>query len=160
DVDAGRIVDGGSNATEIRDRTGALLLSVAVPPLAAQLADNDLVVLVHGALRDYDASTGALLNARPLADVPSAPECSSPHSGSWECHNDARLVLEDAARGLVAYILDGQVHLLRLADGQDSTLAPGAHARFMDAGLVYADGASIRLVPYGQLPLRLCAAFS
>jgi hypothetical protein len=49
------------------------------------------------------------------------------------------------------YVLDDQVHLLRLADGRDTTIGPGTYARFMNAGLVYADGARIHLVPYEQL---------
>jgi hypothetical protein len=62
-------------------------------------------------------------------------------------------VLEDAAKGLVAYILDGELHLLRLADGADAVVAPASAARFMALGLVYADGARIHLVPYAKLPL-------
>jgi hypothetical protein len=46
------------------------------------------------------------------------------------------------------------VHLLRLADGADRLVGPGTLARFMDAGLVYADGARIHLIPYDGLPLR------
>ena len=62
--------------------------------------------------------------------------------------------LEDAARGLAAYVLDGQVRLLRLADGTDAIVAPGTSARFIDAGLVYADGSRLRLVPFDRLTLR------
>jgi hypothetical protein len=54
----------------------------------------------------------------------------------------------------VAYVLDGQVHLLRLSDGANVFAAPGSLARFTDTGLVYAAGSSLRLVPYDQLPLR------
>jgi hypothetical protein len=32
--------------------------------------------------------------------------------------------------------------------------APGEHARFMNIGLVYADGSRIHLIPYDQLPLH------
>jgi hypothetical protein len=46
------------------------------------------------------------------------------------------------------------VHLLRLADGADAPVEPGAHARFMDMGLVYADGSRVQLVPYAALPLH------
>jgi hypothetical protein len=51
-------------------------------------------------------------------------------------------------------VLDGQVHLLRLAEGQDATVGAGTLARFMDAGLVYADSTHLHLIPYAQLPLR------
>src|SRR5439155_19951729 len=110
DVDAGRIVAGGDYATVLFDAEGKELLSVPVSPLAAQLSGSHLVVLVWRELRDYDASSGALLHAWPLPDVSSGGECGSPHSGTWECR-EPRLVLEDAAQGLVTYILDGQVHV-------------------------------------------------
>lgn len=161
DVDGGRVAAGGDNATVLLDSAGTQLLSVAVSPLAVQLAGSELVVLVQGELRDYDASTGALRHAWPLANVPSSGECASPHRGSWGCGwqcsdsvcSPPRLLLEDAARGLVTYVLDGHVHLLRLSDGADATVADGTLARFMDAGLAYVDGARIHLVPFGSLPL-------
>jgi hypothetical protein len=62
-------------------------------------------------------------------------------------------VLDDAAQGLAVYTLDGVVHVLRLADGTDKVIADGTSAAFMDAGLVYADGARIQRVPYDKLPL-------
>jgi len=155
DVNDGRIVAGGENATVLFDSNGKQLLSIPVSPLAAQLSGSDVVVLVQGELRDYDASTGALLHAWPLPDVQSGGECGSPHDGAWECRGvQPRLLLEDAARGLVTYVLDGQVHLLRLSDGVDAVVAAGMLARFMDAGLVYADGARLHLVPNNQLPLH------
>jgi hypothetical protein len=153
DVDAGRIVAGGENATVVYDAAGTQLLSVPVPPLAAQLSGSDLVVLVRGQLLVYDAATGVRLHVWPLPDVPSGSECGSPHSGTWECR-DPRLVLEDAAHGLAAYVLDGQLRILRLTDGADKLIGAASLARFMDAGLVYADGANLRLVPFDQLPLR------
>jgi hypothetical protein len=63
-------------------------------------------------------------------------------------------VLDDAARGLAVYVLDGEIHVLRLIDGADRVVAKGTLARFLDAGLVYADGSTLRLVPFEQLPLR------
>jgi hypothetical protein len=125
-----------------------------VSPLAAQLSGSHLVVLSHqGSLQDYDAETGALVHSWKLPDVSSGGECGSPHSGSWECHWDAHLFLEDAARGLATYVLDGQVHLLRLATGNDVTFRPGTLARFTADGLVYVDGNSIHLTPFTALPL-------
>lgn len=62
-------------------------------------------------------------------------------------------MLADVAHGLAAYVLEGQVQLLRLADGADRTVVPGTLARFTDTGLAFADGARIRLVPFQQLPL-------
>jgi hypothetical protein len=153
DVDAGRIVAGGENATVVLDGAGATLVSVPVSPLAAQLSGSDLAVLVRGQLLVYDVATGTRLHAWTLPDVPSGGECASPHSGTWEC-GAAQLVLEDVAHGLAAFVLDGKVHILRLADGVDATVAAGTLARFTDTGLVYADGASLHLVPFERLPIR------
>jgi hypothetical protein len=93
------------------------------------------------------------MRAWPLPDVASGVECASPHDGAWEC-GQPRLVLEDVADGLATYLLDRQVHVLRLSDGVDSTVAGGMLARFTDTGLVYANGATLRLVPYAQLPMQ------
>jgi uncharacterized cupin superfamily protein len=73
--------------------------------------------------------------------------------GTWECR-PAQLVVEDAARGLTAYVLDGQVHVLRLTDGADATVGTGTLARFTAAGLVYANDATLRLVPFDELPIH------
>jgi WD40 repeat protein len=150
DVDSGRIVAGGENATVVLDASGRQLNSVPVSPLAAQISGSDLVILVRGQLLDYDAATGGRLHAWPLPDVPSGGECGSPHYGTWEC-GQPRLVLEDAARGLVTYILDGKVHVLRLADGVDMTVNTGTLARFTDTGLVYATGNQLRMIPFSEL---------
>jgi hypothetical protein len=48
------------------------------------------------------------------------------------------LTLEDAAGGLVAYTVQGEVHVLRLSDGRDVVVAAGTKARFVSSGLVYA----------------------
>jgi Tol biopolymer transport system component len=158
DVDADRIVAGGQNATVILDSAGKQLLSVPVSPVAAQLSASHLIVLVQGALRDYDADSGLPEHLWPLPDVPSCADrqVASRNDGDLQhvCPYNARLFLEDAARGFVAYVLDDQVHLLRLSDGADKTVAAGSHARFMDTGLVYADGSRLHLVPYAALPLR------
>ncbi len=49
---------------------------------------------------------------------------------------------------------EGVVHLLRLADGADAVVGPDILPSFAAAGLVYADGARIRLVSSDRLPLR------
>ncbi|HEU5279616.1 MAG TPA: hypothetical protein VFU26_12020 [Gaiellaceae bacterium] len=148
-VDQGRVVARGTNATLILDRNGNQLLSVPVHALAALLSAGDLVVLVRGQLRDYDSTTGALLHSWGLPDVDGGGTCGSPHP--WACPQPP-LTLQDAAGGLVAYVLDRQVHVLRLRDGITSTLGIGMMARFMESGLVYADGPRLRLVPFAQLP--------
>jgi Tol biopolymer transport system component len=157
DVDGGRIVAGGDNSTVILDAKGKQLLSEPVVPLAATLSGNDLVILRQGELLDFDATTGSQTHRWPLPDVTSGRECGSKYcrpifaDRPWP---GPRLVLEDAARGLVAYVLDGQVHLLRLADGTDRVVGTGRLARFMDTGLVYADGSGIHLVPFDRLQIR------
>jgi hypothetical protein len=83
-----------------------------------------------------------------VPDVPSGPICA------WRHCPHPELVLTDAARGLVTYILDGQLHVLRLADGADRPIGHASDARFMDAGLVYADGSRLRLISFDKLPLR------
>jgi Tol biopolymer transport system component len=148
DVNGGRVIAIGSNATEVLDRNGALLSSVAVHALSAQLAGSDLIVVVPGQLRDYDAVTGALRHTWPLADVPTGGPCGSPHP---EGCPSIRLELEDVARGLAAYVFDGELHVVELENGTDTAIAKATTARFMSAGLVYASGDDLRLVPFGQL---------
>jgi ATP-dependent DNA ligase len=58
------------------------------------------------------------------------------------------------ASGLVAYILDGQVHLQRIADGADTVVALGQHAAFTTDGLIYVDRERIHLRPFVSLPPR------
>jgi hypothetical protein len=147
DVNAGRIVAYGDNETLVLDRNGNRLVSLPMSPQAAQLSANDVVLLSRGDLRDYDAHSAELIHAWPLPDVLSGPVCG------WRTCDQTRLVLDDAAQGLVTYTLDGDIHLLRLADSADALVGPGSLARFMDLGLVYADGARIHLVPYARLPL-------
>jgi hypothetical protein len=156
DVDAGRIFVSGDNATLVLDADGRQLLSLPVSTQAAQLTGSSLVVLVPGELRDYDATTGALLRSRPLPAVSIGGFCGVP---AFFC-GSPRLRLEDAARGLAAYVLDGQIHLLRLVDGRDVVLHEGTAARFDSDGLAYAYRATgdwpgrIRFVPFDRLPLR------
>ena len=152
DVDAGRIVVSGLNETRVLAADGTILLSLPVPTLAAQLSGSDLVVAAGGELRVYDAVTGALRAAWPLPAQPAGHDCDL--FGDPTCRQPARLTLGDVAHGLAAYVLDGQVHQLRLADGADRVVGFGTFARFTDAGLAFADGARIRLVPYERLPLR------
>jgi WD40-like Beta Propeller Repeat len=152
DVDAGRIVVSGRNETRILAADGTILLSLSVPTLAAQLSGDDLVLAAGSELRVYDAVTGSLRATWPLPAQPVGHDCDL--FGDPSCFPTARLTLGGVARGLAAYAFDGQVHLLRLVDGADRIVAPGTLPRFFDAGLVYADGARVRLVPYPSLPLH------
>ena len=151
DVDGGRVVAGGDNETWVLGPNGARLQTIPLAPVAAQLSGRDLVLVRRGELRHHDAASGAVLHTWALPDVPTGRECGSPNAGRCP---QAQLVVQDAARGLVAYALDGEIRLLRLTDGATATVASGRLARFVDAGLVYAIGARLQLVPFDRLPLR------
>jgi WD40-like Beta Propeller Repeat len=139
-VDQGRIVARRPDSSlELLDLGGGVLRTLDVSALGAALAGDDLVVHVRGELRDYSASTGDLLYVWPLPDVPGVK-------------------LDDAARGVVVYKLDGVVHLLRLDDGADATVPGATAAELTDAGLFYAYVGEkpwpgrIRFVPLDELP--------
>jgi hypothetical protein len=141
-LDGGRIVvRRADRSLELLDLDGGRLRSFDVAALGAALAGDDLVVHVRGELRDYSASTGDLRCVWPLPDVPGVK-------------------LDDAARGVVVYTLDGIVHLLRLGDGADAKLPGATAAELTDAGLFYAYPGEepwpgrIRFVPFNELPLR------
>jgi hypothetical protein len=139
---------------ELLSLDGSVLETFDVPSLGAALAGDDLVVLVQGELRDYSVSSGELLHAWPLPDVPSAGRCRL-----YACPG-IRLTLDDTARGIVVYTLDGVVHLLRLSDGADATVPGATAAELTDAGLFYAYlgedpwPGRIRFIPFDELPLR------
>jgi Tol biopolymer transport system component len=151
DVNAGRIVVSGENETRILDANGATLLSLPVSTAAAELSGTELAVAASDGLRVYDAQTGVLRSTWPLAAT-AVHACDL--YGDPSCVQPARLTFEDLARGRALYVLDGEVHVLRLVDGADTVVAPGTAARFADAGLVYADGARVRLTPWERVPLR------
>jgi hypothetical protein len=143
DADDGRIVAAGARETWILDgASGAILLALPVPTVHAQLSGRDLVLRVGETLQVYDAATGELRR-------------------TWQI--GAPFALGDVARGLAAYtrstggdplLDDVEVHLLRLGDGADVAVGYGSTPRFLDSGLVYADGARIRYVPWTRLPLQ------
>jgi Tol biopolymer transport system component len=153
-VDGGRIVarwiDG---SLDLLSLDGHVLEAFDVPSLGAALAGDDLVVLVQSELRDYSVSSGELLHAWPLPDVPSSGRCRL-----YSCPG-IRLTLDDTARGLVVYTLDRVVHLLRLSDGADATVPGATAAEITDDGLFYAYlgedpwPGRIRFVPFDELPL-------
>jgi Tol biopolymer transport system component len=152
-LDAGHIVARlADGSLELVGADGSVLRTFDVQVLGAALAGDDLVVLVQRELRDYSASTGELLHAWPLPDVPSAGRCRRLFCPS------PRLTLDDAARGIAVYTLDGAVHLLRLRDGFDSTVPGATTAELENSGLFYAyAGAApwpgrIRFVPFAELP--------
>lgn len=136
DVDSDRVVVNGGGFVRILDGDGMPLLALPLQASEAALSGNDLVVHVDGALRDYSASTGALLHTWPA-------EAAQQRFPS---------ILQDVAHGLAAYVVNGELHLLRLSDGSDTVIGFGSLARFADAGLVDAAGARVQLIPYGKLP--------
>src|SRR5262249_1716592 len=150
-VHTGGVVARAANGALCPTAAGVRLLSLPVHALGAQFDGSRLVLLVPGELREYDLDSGALLHTTMLPDVESGSECGSPH---YCDRRRPRLMLEDARRGLAAYVLDREVHLRRLVDGADVVIAPASLARFFDGGLVYADGARVSVVPWEQLPLR------
>jgi hypothetical protein len=143
DVDAGRIVVSGDLETRILAADGTILLALPVPTQAAQLSGSQLVLAVGSGLRVYDTD-GVLRAAWPLPAGPIGHACDG--YGDPSCRY-RHVVLGDVAHGLAAYSIDGEIHLLRLADGVDRDVGPGVLPRFADGGLVFADGARIRLVP-------------
>ena len=157
-VDAGRVVLRRANgALEVRNGAGAVVRQL--PALAgltrgAELMGNRVVVLVPGKVLELSLANGSQLHARPVPNVPSAGVC-----GTLPCPA-VTLRLVDASRGLVAYILSGKLHVLRLRDGRDRVVATAFDARFGDTGLFYAfTGAApwpsrIRFVPWRSLPVR------
>jgi hypothetical protein len=151
-VDEGRILVRHLNGSlELLSLEGRVLETFDVPSLGAVLAGDDLVVLVQGELSDYSVASGELLHVWPLPDVPSFGRCRA----IW-CDG---LTLDDAARGVAVYRLDGVVHLLRLSNGDDVTLPGVIAADLTDAGLFFAYlgdtpwPGRIRFVPFDHLPL-------
>jgi len=159
-VDGGRIVVlRGDRSLELWDASGQTLRAfpfTSEPPLAAVLGGRSLSVLVQGRLDTYDTQTGALLHSWPLPDVPSGGRC---RSVGEQCPA-VRLELVAAAKGLVLYVVDRTVRLLRLSDGRDVAVARAAAADLTPAGLFYASAfggiypGRVRFIPYAELPLR------
>jgi hypothetical protein len=150
DTDGTRIAALRSGLLVGLDPSGAKLLGwPPVRPGAAQLSEDGLVVAIGSELRIHDLSTGGLRRILTLPSSAVGRDCTF-----WsepECLERAELRLQDAAHGLAAYTLNGEVHLMRLSDGHDSVVSFGTEARFMEEGLVVADGARVRLIPYAKL---------
>jgi hypothetical protein len=157
-VDSGRVVlRRSTGALEVRTSNGGVVRQfpgLAGLARAAELMGNRLVVLVPGRVLLFKVANGMQVTMRPVPNVPSAGVC-----GTLPCL-PTTLRLVDAARGLVAYILSGKLHLLRLGDGRDRVVATATDARFGANGLFYAYTAPapwvsrIRFVRWGALPVR------
>ena len=157
-VDSGRIVFQLANGSLIvRKSTGALVHqfpALAGQTRGAELMGNRLLVLIQGKLLVYSLPAGNQVSTRPLPNVPSAGVCGMPPCPT------ATLQLVDASRGLVAYILSGKLHLLRISDGRDRVVATATHSRFGDKGLFYSYSATgpwpsrIRFLRWRALPVQ------
>ena len=155
-LDAGRVVvrDHGTQL-EVIALDGRQLLTVApgLPVLQAALDGNDLVVLVTEGLRVYDATTGVLEHTWPVPNTSYRVICPSATCGF---ENDIGLV--GTAAGRVAYLVDGKLLLIRLADGATTVVGDATYARLTDAGLFYAYKAAqlwighVRFIPAASLP--------
>jgi hypothetical protein len=116
---------------------------------------NRLLVLIQGKLLVYALPAGNQVATRPLPNVPSAGVCGMPPCPA------ATLQLVDASRGLVAYIIVGKLHLLRIRDGRDCVVSMATDGRFGDKGLFYSYNANgpwpsrIRFVGWRALPVQL-----
>ena len=153
-VAGGRVlVRRGNGALELRSHAGALLRTFAFGPGAvaqAALGTTQLVVL-HAPtgrggpeLQVWDLATGALTRRRALAAA-------------------GRARLQDVDDGVLVYVVDATVHLLRLEDGRlRRIVTPGRRpllAQLEPAGLVYSYRTTGRLrgrvqfVPRMQLGL-------
>lgn len=148
DADAGRVLVSHEFSLSIHNRDGAILLSLP-PAKAAALRDRDLVAVDGATLRHYDALSGNVLHEWRLPTERTGRRCANP---GFFCSDGGDLVLEDVARGRVAYVFGGSVHVLRLVDGRDEVVAGGTLATFINEGLVYANANTLRLIPFEQLP--------
>jgi hypothetical protein len=155
-LDAGRIaVRTHATALDLIDLDGHDLLSIPVgaPVLQAALAQNDLIVLVPGALRVYNADTGDLTHSWPL---PAAVVGTCKFSIT-SCTPDVNLI--GTASGRAAYLLHGKVYIVRLSDGATAETVDAALAQLTSAGLFFSFvGAApwpgrIRFIPANELPL-------
>jgi dipeptidyl aminopeptidase/acylaminoacyl peptidase len=143
DIDAHHLLVGRADDVEVFDLSSSdstlLQLTIAgVPsgipsytlPADMQLAGQHVAIRNGDVLYDYDL-TGRLQHTWPVA-------------------SGARL--QDGTTDLLAYTAGGELHLLRLTDGLDQTVAAASVARFMDTGLAYANGPHLKLIPVAQLP--------
>jgi hypothetical protein len=160
-VDTGHVVAREANGTlVVWDFKGAFVQMFSAgtgkDPAAELMGNNRLVMLVPGHVLLFNIVTGLQLRDRPVPAVTSGGVCGIPPCPA------VTLRLVDAARGLVAYILSGKLHLLRLRDGKDVQAArvTVTDARFGDTGLFYSFKTTgpwpgrIRFVPWRQLVLR------
>jgi hypothetical protein len=149
DTDGSRIALLRYGSLVVIDAHGNDLLTTGVAAAGAQIMGNNLLALTDGRLTEYDIGNGAVQQSWPPPSGTTGRDCA--YNGEPQCPLSAAVKLQDASHGLVALTVNGQLHILHLNTGTDSTIGYATEARFMDTGLVYADGARINLVPYWGL---------
>ena len=165
-VAAGRIlVARADGSLELRAADGHVLQTFTFdqPPLQAALGPKQLVVAVRDTstvplpkakleFRVYDLATGALVRTlTPPADAQAAtaPRCLFPTGSSPAAclAPAARLRFQDADPTRLAFVFGSTVHLMRLANGKDTTYAGGRGtvlAQLETPGLAYSYGTTGR----------------
>ena len=123
DVDAGRLLlSRGTTLEVVTPNQGAQALYITAPqPVnSAFLSGNTVLAVTGTTLTSYDATTGTQTATRSLPPG---------------------TTVYDFSQGLVLYITNHQIHLLRLADGRDRRVATVMRlltARLDSKGLFYA----------------------
>ena len=144
--DGSRFVVRRGSAAEIVDGNGRALRLAGPAPSEARLVEDTLVAIgADGALRTYDARRGTV--TRTIRVRPRPVD---------------RPRLEDAVAGYAALAVDGQLRIVRLADGRSVRVAlpngvAPVHARFMGARLVVSYNA-LGAAPYGRVVVVPLAA--
>jgi hypothetical protein len=149
DTDGTRIAALRYGSLVVLDSSGHDLLTSSIAAGGAQITGDALVVLVEGQLNQYDIATGAFRRTYAVPGGAAGRHCdfySEPH-----CPTTALVRLQDASNGLVAYIVNGQLHVLHLATGADDTVGYASAAAFTATGIAFADGARINFLSYARL---------
>jgi hypothetical protein len=145
DTDGSRIAALRYGSIVMIDRNGDDVLTTGVAGAGgAQIIGNSLLVLTEHRLTEYDIGSSAVQHSWPVPGGTPGRDChyySEPH-----CPYTADVKLQDAARGLAAYTVNGQLHILHLNGGADTSIGYATEARFTDTGLVFADGARINFI--------------
>jgi hypothetical protein len=127
------IVRHADNVLELVDAQGKPIRTFPAAPglTGAVFQGSQVVTLTKTALTLWSAQTGA--KVRTFTFAPAAR------------------VLEDVDGGIAVLGLKGATHLIRLADGRGVTFTHAAHAQLEPAGLYFADGRILRLVPRSRI---------